>query len=96
MIILAETCRWEVMGFCLFYLAEAKLSIINYQFSIIFRTFEPRSKVLTFEKTQILFGILLTYSYLCPHKDQLYENKTTTYLANLGFNNLLIRSGEGL
>ena len=36
---------------------------------MVFRTnFELRSKILTFEKTQILFGFLLTYSYLCSHE----------------------------
>ena len=30
-----------------------------------------RSKVLSFEKTQILFGFLLTYSYLCKRKGNL-------------------------
>ena len=59
-----------------------------------FRIFELHSKVLTFEKTQIIFGFLLTYSYLCPRKDELYEDKTTTYLAIHGFCHLLARSGE--
>ena len=44
-----------------------KLIFLLVFFSLI-RTFELRSKVLTFEKTQISFGFLLTYSYLCSQK----------------------------
>ena len=38
---------------------------IYFAFRGFCRNFELRSKVLTFEKTQIKFGFLLTYSYLC-------------------------------
>ncbi len=31
-----------------------------------------------------------------PHKDQLYDEKTTNYRANDSFSDLLVRSGEGL
>ena len=34
-------------------------------FSSLIRTFDLRSKVLSLEKTQIKFGFLLAYSYLC-------------------------------
>ena len=33
--------------------------------SLHFFSFELRSKILTLEKTQIKFGFLLAYSYLC-------------------------------
>ena len=95
MIVWAETCRCEVVGFCFFYLMAANFSFFTFHFSL-FSYLCASLEGTHVRKNSNKFGFLLTYSYLCPHKDQLYDEKTTTYLANHSYSDLLICSGEGL
>ena len=54
--VLASVCKYSRSKMLKYYLA----------FYSLIRTFDLRSKVLSLENAQILFGILLAYSYLCP------------------------------
>ena len=55
--VFAKTCRCEVVGFCFFYHTETKLSIVNCQLSIIFRTFAHT-------KTNFMIKRLLLTSFI--------------------------------